>query len=89
MLKLLLKFAKFTLKKSVDLKVQNLWANYIQGNENNKLILRYLGKIIFVYSHANQFQRFRFSSKLIKIFMMTFLKDKNKEIRKYFAFSMK
>ena len=45
MLHLLLKYSKFTLKKIIDLKVQKLWANFIIGNENNKLILKYLGKI--------------------------------------------
>ena len=87
---LLLKNPKFKLKKkSSDSKVQDILANCLAGNESNKIILKLLSKIIFLYSHTNNNPKFKFLSKYLSAFIPVFLKDKNNVIRKYFSLALK
>lgn len=87
---LLLKNPKFKVKKkSYATKIQDLLANCLAGNESNKIILKLLSKIIFLYTHTNKNPQFKFLSKYLSVFIPIFLKDKNNEIRKYFSLSLK
>lgn len=83
---LMLKYSKFYFsRKDLDDKFQTLLADCLNGNEANKQALKYLSVIWFLYSHANGFEIFLISKKFITMFSIIMLREKNEQIRTYFA----
>jgi len=51
--------------------------------------MKTISKIIFIYSTCVEDIRFIFNSKYIKFMMITFLKEKNADIRNFFSLAMR